>query len=361
MVGQVSTKSRPHAGAGFPWRKPSRVSGAVRSYVYGSYVDELLAILPASGVVGERKFVHANHLYSVAALTDNSGNVVERYRYDAYGQRTVLAADGVTVRAASSYANQYGFTGRYLDKETGLWYFRARYYSGSLGRFVSRDPLRYINGTNLYRAYFVPNYFDPLGMYTSDFTFMAKESSAWDGVDSWTISWKLTVKVEGEDFIAADILTQVTKDVTTDPATPPKDKECPAGSTYTDGSLAVSNIETKIKPGRGTEGFLVGGDFGSLEAATIGMKVGTKLRRWGRATISWTCCTKGGQHEGASSTGSSSEEKKSCCTSVSYVKAGWEQSHSDKKQSITLTGKEKQGPVKQGTLTRQQEEPWDVE
>jgi RHS repeat-associated protein len=134
-----------------------------RGYVYGSYVDEVLAILPASGLAADRKFVHGNHLYSVAALTDNSGNVVERYRYDAYGNRTVLAADGITVRTSSQHGNQVGFTGRYLDEETGLWYFRSRLYSPNAGRFTRRENLGYIDGLNLYSAFFVPNELDPTG------------------------------------------------------------------------------------------------------------------------------------------------------------------------------------------------------
>jgi RHS repeat-associated protein len=115
---------------------------------------------------GQRFYAHANHLYSVAALTNQSGVVVERYRYDTYGNRTVLAADGVTTRAVSSYNQQVGFTGRYLDKETGLWFFRARYYSGSLGRFIGRDPLGYVDGMGLYAAYFVPTKLDPKGLKT---------------------------------------------------------------------------------------------------------------------------------------------------------------------------------------------------
>jgi hypothetical protein len=44
------------------------------------------------------------------------GTDVRRYRSDASGQQTVLAADSVTSRLASSYANQIGFTGQYVDE-----------------------------------------------------------------------------------------------------------------------------------------------------------------------------------------------------------------------------------------------------
>ncbi len=68
----------------------------------------------------------------------------------------------------SRRSEQIGFTGRYLDKETGLYYFRARYYSGTLGRFIGRDPLGYVDGHHLYMAYFAPNFVDPQGLYKDD-------------------------------------------------------------------------------------------------------------------------------------------------------------------------------------------------
>ena len=121
-----------------------------------------------SCVENGEKGLGRDHLYSVAALTNGAGAVVERYLYDETGNRTVLAADGITMRAVSLYKQQTGFTGRYLDKETGLWYFRARYYSGSLGRFIGRDPIEYVDGLGLYGAYFVPTGLDPLGLNRID-------------------------------------------------------------------------------------------------------------------------------------------------------------------------------------------------
>jgi RHS repeat-associated protein len=118
-----------------------------------------------------------NDLFSVQALVTGGGTVVERYEYDPYGKVTVLDAGG-TPKANpdfSEFGSPWTFTGRRLDQETSLLYFRNRYYHPGLGRFLSRDarqlPLalseegnEYQDGSNLYAAYFVPCRTDPRGL-----------------------------------------------------------------------------------------------------------------------------------------------------------------------------------------------------
>jgi len=117
--------------------------------------------------------VHANHLYSVAALTDSTGAVTERYRYDAYGKQTITSAVGAMLARSSVNWNR-GYTGYIADQETSLLYARSRMYSSFLGRFASRDSERrhpilvfsqdgYRDGFSLYFAYFAINHIDPLG------------------------------------------------------------------------------------------------------------------------------------------------------------------------------------------------------
>ncbi len=102
-------------------------------------------------------------LRNVTSLINASnGNVLERYHYDAYGKVQVYTSTW-TPLTASAYGNIITFTGRELDTETGLYYFRARYFDPSLGRFTARDPLGYVDGLNLYSGYFVPGGLDPSG------------------------------------------------------------------------------------------------------------------------------------------------------------------------------------------------------
>lgn len=116
----------------------------------------------------EAYYYHQNSLYSVAAMTDATGTVAERYAYSAYGQPVYLDANANLLDPqASTVGNPYLFTGRRLDDETGLYYYRARMYDSELGRFVSRDPIGYWAGdVNLYR--YVGNsplvFFDPTGL-----------------------------------------------------------------------------------------------------------------------------------------------------------------------------------------------------
>ena len=110
----------------------------VERYLYGDGVDNVLSRTSAAGVVWSL----ADRQGSVVDLVDEGGNVLNHFVYDSFGNRTATTAADF----------RFGYTGRELDAETGLYYYRARYYDPQLGRFISEDPIGFSAGdTNLYR------------------------------------------------------------------------------------------------------------------------------------------------------------------------------------------------------------------
>lgn len=115
------------------------------TYIFASYIDEPVM----RGGSGGLRYYHRNQQYSITALTDGGGTIVERYAYTAYGQGSFHDASG-TVQTASASNNRYTYTGREWDEGLSLYHYRARMYDAVAGRFVSRDPIKYRGDFGLY-------------------------------------------------------------------------------------------------------------------------------------------------------------------------------------------------------------------
>jgi len=112
--------------------------------------DILAANWQTTGSRGpQHYYYHYDGLGNVVGLSDSAGDTVEKYSYDVYGAFVMLDADG-NIKAVSLVGNPYFFTGRRFDSETGLYYYRARFYSPEIGRFLQTDPIGYQAGMNLY-------------------------------------------------------------------------------------------------------------------------------------------------------------------------------------------------------------------
>ncbi len=113
-------------------------NGFIKEIIYGPQIDEVLCAIDD---YSSAYYYHQDALQSVVAVTDGFRNKIATYGYDVYGK--IKSNTG-------SLENEILYTGRWLDSDTGLYYYRARWYEPSTGRFISRDPIGIDGGINLY-------------------------------------------------------------------------------------------------------------------------------------------------------------------------------------------------------------------
>lgn len=135
-------------------------------YLHGPAIDQVFA---QESDVGDVSWLLADHLGTTRDIVDESGQLENHIKYDSFGN--------VIEQSDASVSTRYLYTGRELDEEIGLMYYRTRFYDAATGRFLSEDTIRFnANDANLYR--YVKNgatlFRDPLGENLNDMIDAAK-------------------------------------------------------------------------------------------------------------------------------------------------------------------------------------------
>ena len=122
-------------------------------YTQGGGIDEALSQLRS----GTASYYQQDGLNSVTSLTNSTGALANSYAFESFGNLTA---------SSGTITNPFRYTGREFDPETGIYYYRARYYDPAIGRFASEDPIQFKGGIEFY-AYGQGNPItrtDPLGL-----------------------------------------------------------------------------------------------------------------------------------------------------------------------------------------------------
>jgi RHS repeat-associated protein len=124
-------------------------------YLYGTQVDRVLA--DETGV--STNWMLADNQGTIRDVVDGNGGLINHVVYDSFGK--------VQSQSNAGYELRFGYTGREQDNETGLDYYRARYYDSANGRFISEDPIGFDAGDSNLSRYVgnsPVNWNDPSGL-----------------------------------------------------------------------------------------------------------------------------------------------------------------------------------------------------
>jgi RHS repeat-associated protein len=131
--------------------------GSTVDYLNGLGIDNRLRLTDSRITALGPLYFLQDHLSSTTSLTNSLGVAVSQISYDAFGNA-----------GTSANLTRYTYTGREFDSDTGLFYYRTRWYDPQVGRFASEDPIGFRGGANFYT--YVDNNSvnsnDPLGLFT---------------------------------------------------------------------------------------------------------------------------------------------------------------------------------------------------
>lgn len=109
----------------------------LRRYVFGNGVDDPIVQYEGASTT-DRRFMSADERGSIISLSDTSGALLNRNRYDEYG------------KPQTTNLGRFQYTGQMWLSEVGAYYYKARVYLPHLGIFAQTDPAGYDPSPNLY-------------------------------------------------------------------------------------------------------------------------------------------------------------------------------------------------------------------